>query len=119
MCGAVFFADSHFWGLGLVLAVEELRQCTPLNLMDTEGGEGGKLRHKHKTQPNTPTQDTTHTLRTVGPSSPVVVEPGGVAGDDDVVGLLGHVVLAGVDEAVDLGLALLLLLLQGETESHR
>lgn len=49
---------------------------------------------------------------------PVVVEPGAVAGDDDVVGLLGHVVLARVHQPVDFSFALLLVVLK-EEESHR
>ena len=47
---------------------------------------------------------------------PVVVEPGAVAGDDDVVSLLGHVVLAGVHQSVDFGFALFLVVLQEETK---
>lgn len=47
---------------------------------------------------------------------PVVVEPSAVAGDDDVVSLFSHVVLAGVDQSVDLGFALFLVVLQTETK---
>lgn len=48
--------------------------------------------------------------------SPVVVEPSAVAGDDDVVGLLAHVVLAGVHQAIHFGFALLFVILQVRTE---
>ena len=47
----------------------------------------------------------------LGLHSPVVVEPGSVARNDDVVGLFCHVVLSRVDESVDLSLVLLLVLL--------
>lgn len=49
-------------------------------------------------------------------SSPVVVEPGAVAGDDDVVCLLRHVVLAGVHQTIHLGFALFLIVLQEASE---
>ena len=58
-------------------------------------------------QPNKIARQRWHT-----PSSPVVVKPGSVTGDDDVVSLLCDVVL-GVHQSVDLRLALLLVLLQG------
>lgn len=48
--------------------------------------------------------------------SPVVVEPSAVAGDDDVVGLLAHVVLAGVHQAIHFGFALLFVILQVRTQ---
>lgn len=47
-----------FWSLGLVLAIEELRESPPFDGVNT-----------------------------------VVVKPGSIARDDDVVGLLSHVVL--------------------------
>lgn len=49
-------------------------------------------------------------------NSPVVVEPSAVAGNDDVVGLLAHVVLAGVHQAIDFSLALLFVILQVRAE---
>lgn len=49
-------------------------------------------------------------------SSPVVVKPSTVAGNDDVVGLLAHVVLAGVHQSVDFGFALFFVVLQARTE---
>lgn len=50
---------------------------------------------------------------------PVVVEPGAVTGDDDVVRLLRHVVLAGVHQPIHLHLALLLVVLQVASEGDR
>lgn len=43
-------------------------------------------------------------------SIPVVVKPGSIAGDDDVMGLLSHVVLR-VDQTIDLCFALFIILL--------
>lgn len=51
-------------------------------------------------------------------ASPVVVKPGAVAGDDDVVGLLRHVVLAGVHQTVDFSFTLFFIILQ-ERERER
>lgn len=51
-------------------------------------------------------------------ASPVVVKPGAVAGDDDVVGLLRHVVLAGVHQTVDFSFTLFFIILQ-ESERAR
>lgn len=42
---------------------------------------------------------------------PVVVKPGGIAGDDDVMGLLGNIVLSRVYQSVHLSLALLFIVL--------
>lgn len=42
---------------------------------------------------------------------PVIVKPGAVTGDDDVVSLLRHIVLTGIHQAVRLRLALLLIVL--------
>lgn len=51
-------------------------------------------------------------------SSPVVVEPGAVAGDDDVVCLLRHVVLTSVHQTIHLGFALFLIVLQEVSEEQ-
>lgn len=51
-------------------------------------------------------------------SSPVVVEPGAVAGDDDVVRLLRHVVLTGIHQTIHLGFALFLIVLQEASEEQ-
>lgn len=48
-------------------------------------------------------------------ASPVVVEPCSVTGDNDVVGLFCHIVLARVQQPVHLHLPWLLILLQGRT----
>lgn len=64
-------------------------------------------------------QDFPSDLQATTPRLPVVVEPGSIAGDDDVVGLLGHIVLACVYQPVGFSLALLLVLLQRETVSQR
>lgn len=50
---------------------------------------------------------------------PVVVEPGAVTGNDDVVCLLCHIVLAGVHQPIHLHLALLLIVLQMALEGGR
>lgn len=47
---------------------------------------------------------------------PVVVKPRAVAGDDDVVSLFRHIVLAGVHQPIDFSFALFLVILQKETE---
>lgn len=78
--------------------------------MDAERKKGGLLSLKIKIQ----IYFTTHTHRTDW-SSPVVVEPGTVAGNDDVVGLLADVVLAGVHQSIDLSFALLFVILQART----
>lgn len=51
-------------------------------------------------------------------SLPVVVEPSAVAGDDDVVSLFSHIVLASIYQSVDFSFALLLIILQKETKSQ-
>lgn len=55
----------------------------------------------------------------IPPSLPVVVKPSAVAGDDDVVSLFSHVVLARVYQSVDFSFSLFLIILQKETESDR
>lgn len=45
---------------------------------------------------------------------PVVVKPGAIAGDDDVVRLLSNIILAGVYQSVDFGFALILVVLQNK-----
>ncbi len=50
--------------------------------------------------------------------SPVVVKPGAVAWDDDVVSLFGHAVLAGINQSVDFSFALFLVILWEETVSQ-
>lgn len=49
--------------------------------------------------------------------SPVVVKPGAVARDDDVVSLFRHVVLAGVHQPVHFSFALLLVILLNRCEN--
>lgn len=59
----------------------------------------------------------THTQQNwLNSSSPVVVKPSAVAGNDDVVGLLTDVVLAGVHQSIYFSFALLFVILQVRTE---
>lgn len=57
-----------------------------------------------------------HCLCRSDASSPVIVKPGAVAGDDDVVSLFCHIVLAGVHQTIDFSFALFLVILQKETD---
>lgn len=135
LCVCVWSQSSHLRSFGLVLPVEELGQSSSLDLVDANRGKTEKSKvsqisgfngEKFKsiflkvfcfvTDDVTTLKQLLGTVGAVRASSPVVVEPGAVAGDDDVVSLFRHVVLAGIHQTIDFGFALFLVVLRRETE---